>query len=311
MTLARAVRVSVWYLATLLGLFFVMAQRTHLGAGPRRTPPLVTHRRLLLAVACAAVPSPRRGAPARDARAVSARLRGVLVAGIAWNAGGDPYGRAIWNAERNVPGVDASRDELLPFVGPPPDAARVERLRAAAVRAAAALWPALLAIALLALAAVGAPRSRKRAALALLVAAALALAVAFGPVTSDLALGQLALPAFSAAPPSSLVAARSISAATAAACLAFAQPNAALGLLSQLGRNRATFAIVASAILTYALGALAAGRAWPPVYARALAAHAGAERWNAIQLAPAAIAYGFGATQWWATVAGAAVAMTR
>ncbi len=73
--------------------------------------------------------------------------------------------------------------------------------------------------------------------------AILALAVAFGPVTSDLALGQLALPAFAGATLVVLVAGRSLPSATAAACFAFAQPNASLGLASQLGRNRATLAI--------------------------------------------------------------------
>ena len=40
-------------------------------------------------------------------------------AGSAWSAGDDPYSRQIWRAERLVPGVNANREELLPFVGPP------------------------------------------------------------------------------------------------------------------------------------------------------------------------------------------------
>jgi hypothetical protein len=84
--------------------------------------------------------------------------------------------------------------------------------------------------------------------------------------------------------------------AALAACVAFAQPNASLGLISQLGRNRTTLALAIAAIATYALGALAAGPGWPLAYARTVAAHASAEGLAAIQFTPAAIAFGFGAT---------------
>lgn len=40
-------------------------------------------------------------------------------AGVAANHGADPYGRAIWDAEKTIPGVDLSHNETLPFVGPP------------------------------------------------------------------------------------------------------------------------------------------------------------------------------------------------
>ena len=73
-----------------------------------------------LVLACAFVaaallfarPHPTPGPALRDFEA-------YWSAGAAFNAGEDPYGRAVWSAERTVPGVDASRDELLPFVGPP------------------------------------------------------------------------------------------------------------------------------------------------------------------------------------------------
>ena len=100
------------------------------------------------------------------------------------------------------------------------------------------LWLVVLAGALLALIttvlrASGAPRG------AFVLCAALALAIAFGPITSDLALGQLALPAFLGATLLVVLADRSIPMAAAAATLAFAAPNVALGLASQLGRVRA------------------------------------------------------------------------
>ena len=139
--------------------------------------------------------------------------------------------------------------------------------------------------------------------------ALLALALAFGPMTSDLALGQLALPAFVGATLVVLIAARSLAGASAAAFLAFAQPNASLGLVSQLGRNRATFAMALGTLLAYALGALAAGWAWPVAYARILAAHGAAERFAAIQISPASIAFGFGAPPLAAGCAGVAIAL--
>ncbi len=122
------------------------------------------------------------------------------------------------------------------------------------------------------------------------------LAIAFAPLSSDLALGQLALPAFLGAVLVVVLADRSLPAAAAAASLALAQPNAALALVSQLGRNRATAAIVAGVAFTYLLGALMRGWDWPFGYAGHAAAHAAAERFTAIQFDPAAIAYDFGAS---------------
>ncbi|HLX26764.1 MAG TPA: hypothetical protein VKR05_07200, partial [Candidatus Cybelea sp.] len=40
-------------------------------------------------------------------------------AGKTANAHMDPYGKAIWEAERGIAGVNARRDELLPFISPP------------------------------------------------------------------------------------------------------------------------------------------------------------------------------------------------
>ncbi|MGA8661138.1 MAG: glycosyltransferase 87 family protein [Candidatus Cybelea sp.] len=236
----------------------------------------------------AARPVPTPGPPLRDFEA-------YWSAGSAWNAHVDPYSNEIWQAERSVPGVDAGRDELLPFINPPPALLLWSLLARLPYRAAATLWAIILAGALLALIttvlrASGAPRG------AFVLAAALALAIAFGPITSDLALGQLALPAFLGATLLVVLADRSIPIAAAAATLAFAAPNVALGLASQLARARAALAIAAAAAITYALGVVAAGWSWPVAYAAAAAAHGAAERFVTIQLAPAAIAYGFGAT---------------
>lgn len=211
-------------------------------------------------------------------------------AGSAWNARTDPYGRAIWNAERAVRGVDASRDELLPFVAPPPTVALWSLVARLPYAVAADLWCALLVIAAIALAAVVARASAARGTFAFL--AACALAIAFGPVTSDLALGQVALLAFLAAVLATLP--MRLLPRTVACVVAFAQPNVTVGLLALLGRNRAAAAIVFGALAAYAIGALLFGLRWPVEYAARLAAHAHAERFGTIQLTPGAIAYGLG-----------------
>lgn len=229
-------------------------------------------------------------------------------AGAAWNARADPYEAAIWKAERTVPGVDPARDELLPFVGPPPALLLASLAARLPYRTAALAWSAMLALALLVLvAATVAGSGRRNAPLRLLTA--LALAVAWGPVTSDLALGQLALPAFAAAALVVLAADSLPVLAAIFACVAFAQPNAALGLISQFGRNRTTIALAFAAVITYALGALAAGPAWPIRYALLLRAHADAERFAAIQFTPASIAFGFGASPALAATVGVFVAL--
>ena len=270
----------------------------------------MTKRRWLLGVAFAAIagavffarPAATPGPSLRDFEA-------YWSAGATWSSGDNPYGRAIWSAERTVNGVTPSRDELLPFVGPPPTLPLWSLFARLPYDRAAIIWIAVLIAALLAMVAAtlrGSAMPLKLSAFA----AALALAIGFGPLTSDLALGQIALPAFAGA--ALVVVARSQWLAAVAACVAFAQPNASAGLFSILGRNRATFAIVLGVIATYALGTFAAGWSWPLTYARVLAAHAGAERLSAIQITPAAIAYGFGASPAaaaWLALACAAVAV--
>jgi hypothetical protein len=248
----------------------------------------------------AARPSPTPGPPLRDFEA-------YWSAGAAWNAHADPYSKAIWQAERTVPGVDAHRDELLPFINPPPSLMLWSAFARLPYRAAAALWLISLAGALFALIATvlrasGAPLS------APLFCAAIALAIAFGPITSDLALGQLALPAFLGATLLVVLADRSVPMAAAAATLALTAPNVALGLASQFDRMRAMLSIATAAALTYALGVATEGWSWPITYAADAAAHAAAERFATIQLTPGAIAYGLGATPIAAQLIGAMAA---
>ncbi len=228
-------------------------------------------------------------------------------AGVAANAHADPYGTAIWKAERTVPGVDPARNETLPFVSPPQTLILWRIIAQLPYAAAAPLWSAILICSLLALAATAVLGATARPSPSASIAA-IALAIGFGPITSDVALGQLALPAFLAASLVPLLADRSVVATVPACAVAFAQPNAALGLVSQLGRNRATLAILAAAFVTFALGAAETGWNWPASYSRILSLHGAAERFTTIQLSPLAIAHGFGATDAAAATAGFAFA---
>jgi hypothetical protein len=217
-------------------------------------------------------------------------------AGQAWNAGHDPYGPAIWRAERIVPGVDTRHDEALPFVGPPATLLGWGLLARLPYSLAAAIWAVFLGASGLILV-VATLRGSGAPLAPLTFLGSLALAFAFGSLTSDLALGQLALPAFLGATLVSRLGPRSFAAATAGACLAYVQPNASLGIVSQFGRNRTTLAFaVAAPLITYLLGVLAVGWAWPASYARVLSMHESAETLSAIQFTPASIAHAFGAS---------------
>ncbi len=212
-------------------------------------------------------------------------------AGSAWNAGGDPYDRAIWSIERSVPNVDSSHDEMLPFVGPPATLIFWSLLARLPYVLAARLWVALLAVAALALAAIAVRAANSRF-WSSAFPAAIALAVAFGPVTSALALGQVALIASLAAVAVAMP--LSVPWRAAAAFVALFQPNAAFGLVSQLGRNRATIAMILGMAATYAAGVAFLGWQWPVLYLRRLLPHDNAEHLSAIQFTPGAIAHGAG-----------------
>lgn len=246
--------------------------------------------------------------PARTPGPVARDFEAYWSAGKTSNAHSDPYGKAIWEAERGIAGVDARRDELLPFISPPQTLILWRAAARLPYETAAYVWWTLLGISLVALVtavlrATGAPITL------LSFLAGAVLAIAYAPISSDLALGQIALPAFLGAVLVMLLAAQQFPLAVLAAVLSFAQPNAALGLAGQIGRNRVTLAILLGAALTYVLGVLTAGWSWPWAYARAVAEHGVAERFVAIQFDPAAIAFDFGATPAAATVIALAVAL--
>ena len=210
-------------------------------------------------------------------------------AGTVWNAGGDPYSSQIWRAERTLQGVDAARFEALPFAGPPALLPFFGAFARVPFAAANAVWRVLLACTMAALACAALALAGIRPSAVTLVPAA-AVALGFGPATSAFALGQIALPA-------SLFAALSVR-KPVAALGAWMQPNVALTAAPARGfvPSLAVFAAVCAVVLHGDVRQ----------YAHVLTAHGAAERFALIQIAPAAIAYGFGVSPPLAEAIGAA-----
>lgn len=254
----------------------------------------------LLAIAALAVlaavfferPHATPGPPMRDFEAYYA-------AGSTWNHGGDPYSQAIWPAEQPLPGVNSQRYEALPFVGPPmllPVFAVIARMP---FLTANVFWRALLIAALAVVAFVTLRMAGNRFTAVSILAISVA-ALGFGPLTSALALGQIALPAFACA---------LLSLAWApASFLAWMQPNIALTLASQV-RSRRVFAFAIAALAFGAACVAVGGIGGIQHYVAVLQQHAFAERFSAIQITPASIAYGFGASEQLASAIGTVVTL--
>ncbi|MFN2459812.1 MAG: glycosyltransferase 87 family protein [Candidatus Velthaea sp.] len=234
-------------------------------------------------------PPPTEGPWARDFEAYYA-------AGATVNAGGDPYSRRVWRVERTIRGVDASRDELLPFVGPAASLPLWSLLARLPHATALLVWLAVLGVAFVmlvvaALTIARAPRDPR------LFAAACGFAFASGPSISSIALGQAALVSAAAlALALACYRSRRAAGAVAATLLAALQPNLALTLLARM-RSRWDVAVAATAALLFTILTVAAGGGIGGIlaYAGRLTAHYGAERFIAIQHTPTAIAYALGA----------------
>jgi hypothetical protein len=247
-------------------------------------------RNVCLALACAfIVIGITIARPAKTPGPLQRDFEAYWSAGATVNAGRNAYGRGIWEAERSVPGVDPTHDEILPFISPPSTLAVWSAFARLPFDVATRVWYAVLLCALAGLI-VASLRGSGEPVTIFSFMAALALAVGFGPVTANLALGQIAIVAFTGA----LLAATASSwpAKTVAAFVALFQPNVALGLVSQIGRNATTIAVVVAAAASYVVGALAMGWNWPALYLVFVSAHAAGERYGAIQYTPAAVAYG-------------------
>jgi glycosyl transferase family 87 len=247
-------------------------------------------------------PPPTQGPYGRDFEAYYA-------AGATWNAGGDPWSRAVWATERTIGGVDPSRDELLPYVGPAAALPLFGALARLPHPVAIRLWTGLLIVALVAL--VIASLALARQPVRYVFFAALAFAGIAGPMTSALALGQTALIS-AAAIACALVAyeRRSLFSGVTATLVAALQPNLALALVARMrDRTAWTCALAgaaAFAALTLACGGGIAGLA---AYVHRLGEHGRAEAVVAIQHTPAAVAWSLGASPSSATSLGSAIAL--
>lgn len=230
--------------------------------------------------------------------------------GATWNAGGDPWTRDVWSVERTLDGVIATRDEVLPFVGPAASLPLWSLLARLPHPAALAVWWALLALAFAVL--VGATVALVNPhADGLAILAAGVLALASGPLISDLTLGQVALVSAAGCAAALLAFDRRSAWAVPATLLSALQPNLALPLASLL-TNRRAFVWIGTAVLiflalTFGIGGGAAGLL---AYARHLLGHGEAERFVSIQHTIPVILASFGVSRANAIVAGTAVAMT-
>ncbi len=264
-----------------------------------------------LAVACYLIavlflrPAPTPGPAMRDFEAYYA-------AGATWRQGRNAYGEAIWSAERRIPGVDPARVDVLPYINPPLLLPIMALLSLAPYATATVLWGSLLgfALLLLALESLGLARLVRDPPTIL---AALVLALAFGPLSSDLALGQLALIAVAATVLATAAFHRSHAGTSAVgAVIAALQPTLAVPMLAWVRSRRALHLLLAGAIAFLLFWTILAATSNAPTLVTYLAlvrAHAAAEGLALIQFSPAAIAAGFGLANTPARILGAAVAL--
>ncbi|HET9392378.1 MAG TPA: glycosyltransferase family 87 protein [Candidatus Rubrimentiphilum sp.] len=215
-------------------------------------------------------------------------------AGATWAHGDDAYSVAIWQTEEALPGVNAERFEVLPFVGPPATLPLWAAFSFMPYTIAANLWRVLLFVSLAGLLWILARLAGLERTPLVLFGLAVA-ALGFGPITADLALGQLALPVTLAV--LCTFAANGALARGCAAVLAFAQPNLALALTGGLRAKKTALPIAIGAAAFVTVCFVVVRGTGIVNYIRVLYEHGDAERFSAVQLTPAAIAYGFGASE--------------
>jgi hypothetical protein len=200
----------------------------------------------------------------------------------------------VWRVERTIPGVDATRDELLPYAGPAASLPLWSVLARLSFNAARAVWIVVLAVSVAALAAGCVALAGLRLSLANAGTAVLFCALS-GPAISAVALGQAALVAAAAVALALLALDRRSPAAVVAAFVAGIQPNLALPLAVRLNdRRSAAFLALAAVIFLGVTFAAGGGPAGFVAYLARLAAHGAAERFTAIQYGVPAIGASFG-----------------
>ena len=198
---------------------------------------------------------------------------------------------------------------MLPFVGPAATLPLWSVLARLPFLDATIVWWSVLALAAVVL--VGATLALANpGADGLQIIAAGLLALASGPLVSDVTLGQVALISAAAVAAALLAFARRSPWAVLATLLAALQPNLALPLASQLTHRR-PFVWIAAATLAFAALALALGGGVGGLiaYIQHLAAHGQAERFVSIQHTLPVILASFGVPRPTATATGTAVAM--
>lgn len=229
-------------------------------------------------------------------------------AGATWLGHGDPYSAAIWPTEALVPGVIAARYELLPYVGPPMSLPLWALFSGLSFQNAARLWAGVTILAALAVVGATARLVQRRDRWSII--SLLLMAISFGPLTSDLALGQVAIVAFASVLVTMLlVRSKGWWAGAATAVAAALQPNVALLLLAAVKDRRAIVALGTgfAMFFTFCLHASGGVRGFLH-YFSVLNDHLGAERYAVIQVTPTAIAYGFGLGRHVASATGNTVA---
>lgn len=215
----------------------------------------------------------------------------------------------MWRVERTIAGVDASRDELLPYVGPAAALPLYGALARLPQPLAVRMWSGLLALSggLIAIAALLLARTRRITALL----AAFVVTMASGPGTSALVLGQAALISAAGIACALLAYAhRRYAAGTLATLIAGIQPNLVVALVARV-RDRATLASAACAAVIFGVLTVLAGRGVAGItdYLHTLREHGTAERFVTIQHTPAAIARAFGISPNVAVTFGTAIAI--
>jgi Glycosyltransferase family 87 len=232
----------------------------------------------LLALAAVTVARPPK-TPGPFARDFEAYYAG----GATWLAGGSPWSRDVWAVERTIDGVDSGRDELLPFVGPPPYLPLWSALARLPFFTASIVWSSILAAAFVVLLwcgvrLAGGPNDRVS-----WIAIGLAALIA-GPVLSDFALGQVALVSAAALAWALLALERRSPWASVAVFLSAIQPNLALPLAAGITRRRSLLTCMfAGFVFCGASIWCAGGLANALNYLRLLSAHGAAERFVSIQ----------------------------
>lgn len=247
-------------------------------------------------------PPGRAGPPMRDFEAYYA-------AGAAFDRGEDPYSRAVWTTERTIPGIDPTHEELLPYVGPAAALPAYGLLALLPYDAAHRVWGGFLGLMLWCALFGMLLLFRARVAWDTL-GGSLLLCYGFGPLTSDVALGQVALVSFAGIVIAAVaLRARSTLGAATGALLAALQPNLALILIARLRERRSLVAFALGLAAFAALTLATFGSAGFVRYLALLREHGAGERFIAIQITPIAIAWELGASRATAVLAGGALSI--